>query len=113
MNRSGINKFKDKAFYIVGIISTLIGLVLLALFIGNILVDGLKRINWAFITNLPSRWPEKAGIYSALLGSVWILSFTAIISLPIGIAAGVYLEEYAKQGKLASFIELIWQEFLP
>lgn len=106
MNRTGINKIKDKSFYIVGLICTLFGLIILAIFIGNILIDGLKRIDWNFITSLPSRKPEKAGVYTSLLGSIWILAFTAIISLPLGIAAGVYLEEYAKKTKLSKLLEL-------
>lgn len=89
-----------------GILCTLIGLVLLAIFIGDILVDGLRRIDWEFITNLPSRKPEKSGIYTALMGSIWILILTTIISFPIGVAAGVYLEEYANNSKLASLLEI-------
>ena len=100
------NRIKDKLFMYWGILCTLIGLVLLAIFIGDILVDGLLRIDWEFITNLPSRKPEKSGIYTALMGSIWILILTTIISFPIGVAAGVYLEEYANNSKLASLLEI-------
>lgn len=106
MNKIKQNRLKDKLFKVWGIFCTLLGIVLLAIFIGSILIDGLQRIDWDFITNLPSRKAERAGIFTALLGSVWILVLTTIIALPIGIAAAIYLEEYAKKGKLSSLLEI-------
>ena len=97
MNNLRKNRLKDQLFKYWGIFCTIIGLVLLVVFIGDILVDGLRRIDWGFITNLPSRKPEKSGIYTALMGSIWILFFTTIIAFPIGVAAGIYLEEYSKK----------------
>jgi phosphate transport system permease protein len=106
MNRIKKNRLKDKAFKIWGIFCTLLGIVLLAIFIGSILVDGLQRIDWEFITNLPSRKAERAGIWTALMGSVWILVLTTIIALPVGIAAAIYLEEYGNKSKLSSLLEI-------
>ncbi len=100
------NRLKDQLFKFWGIACTLIGLVLLVIFIGGILIDGLSRIDWAFITDLPSRKAEKAGIWTPLMGSVWILLLTAIISFPISVAAGVYLEEYAKKNRLSTLLEI-------
>lgn len=100
------NRLKDQLFKFWGIACTLIGLVLLVIFIGGILIDGLSRIDWAFITDLPSRKAEKAGIWTPLMGSVWILFLTAIISFPISVAAGVYLEEYAKKNRLSTLLEI-------
>ena len=79
---------------------------MLAIFLINIIVDGIARIDWAFITNLPSRKAENAGIYTALMGTVWILVLTAIIAIPIGVAAGIYLEEYGKKSRLANILEI-------
>jgi phosphate transport system permease protein len=106
MNNIQKNRWKDNAFKFWGIFCTLIGLVLLTIFIGNILIDGVARINWGFITALPSRKPENSGIYTALMGSIWILLLTTIIAFPIGVAAGIYLEEYAKENKLAGLLEI-------
>jgi len=106
MNSIQKNRLKDQLFKYWGMFSTLIGLVLLVVFIGDILIDGLGRIDWSFITNLPSRKPEKSGIYTALMGSVWILLFTAIIAIPVGVAAGVYLEEYSKKNWLSGVLEI-------
>lgn len=106
MNRIGQNRLKDKAFKIWGVFCTFLGLALLAIFIGSILKDGLARIDWSFITDLPSRFADQGGIYTALMGSLWILVLTTIIALPLGIAAAIYLEEYAKKGKLSSLLEI-------
>lgn len=106
MNNIKKNRIFDQLFKFWGIACTFLGLVLLIIFIGSIFIDGIQRIDWDFITNLPSRKAERAGIYTALMGSVWILLLTTIIALPIGIAAAIYLEEYAKESKLASLLEV-------
>ena len=106
MNNIQSNRLKDNIFKYWGIFCTFLGLVLLAIFIGNILVDGLNRLDWSFITSLPSRMAEKSGIWTALMGSVWILIFTTIIALPLGVAAAIYLEEYATKNKLSNLLEI-------
>jgi phosphate transport system permease protein len=106
MNNIQINRLKDQLFKYWGIACTLIGLIMLVIFIGGILIDGLSRIDWAFITDLPSRKAEKSGIWTPLMGSIWILVLTTIISFPISVAAGVYLEEYAKKNRLSALLEI-------
>jgi len=97
---------KDKAFAIWGLGCTFIGLLLLTIFIGSIVYDGISRIDWDFITSLPSRKPEKAGAYTSMMGTVWILVCTAITAFPIGVAAAIYLEEYGKKSRLANLLEI-------
>jgi phosphate transport system permease protein len=106
MNNIQKNRLKDQIFKIWGIGCTLFGLVILFFFIGDILIDGIQRINWGFITDLPSRKAEKSGIYTALMGSIWILLLTTLIALPIGVAAGIHLEEYSKKGRLSALLEI-------
>jgi len=106
MNNIQKNRLKDQLFKYWGIACTLFGLVLLIIFIGNILIDGIQRIDWSFIINLPSRKSEKAGIYTALMGSIWILLCTTIIAFPVGVAAGVYLEEYSKKNRFSALLEI-------
>ncbi|MDO9274598.1 MAG: phosphate ABC transporter permease PstA [Lutibacter sp.] len=106
MNSIQKNRLKDQLFKFWGIGCTLIGLIMLVIFIGGILIDGLSRIDWAFITDLPSRKAEKSGIWTPLMGSVWILVLTTIISFPISVAAGIYLEEYAKKNRLSALLEI-------
>jgi phosphate transport system permease protein len=106
MNNIQKNRFKDQAFKAWGIFCTLIALVLLVVFIGDILIDGIMRIDWNFITDLPSRKAEKSGIYTALMGSIWVLALTSLIAFPVGVAAGIYLEEYAKKNRFSGLIEI-------
>ncbi|OFY62214.1 MAG: phosphate ABC transporter, permease protein PstA [Bacteroidetes bacterium RBG_13_42_15] len=106
MNRVILNRRKDKVFSVVGLIATFTGLILLMFFIADILIDGLTRLDWNFLTGLPSRRPEKAGIFTAMMGTVWILILTAVISFPVGVGAGVYLEEYGKKGWLSRLLEI-------
>ncbi|MBN2610332.1 MAG: phosphate ABC transporter permease PstA [Bacteroidales bacterium] len=106
MNKVLINRRKDLIFSVAGLIATFVGLVMLVIFIGDILIDGLGRISWDFITGLPSRNPDKAGIFTAMAGSVWVLFLTTLISFPIGVAAGIYLEEYGKKGRISKILEI-------
>lgn len=101
-----VNRLKNKIFSATGVFSTLIGLILLGIFIGDIIIEGAHRIDWDFLKSLPSRKPERAGIYTAMMGSVWVLVITALISFPIGVAAGVYLEEYTAEGRLSKLLEI-------
>src|SRR5688572_27935169 len=100
------NRLIDTAFKYVGIFATLFGLVVLAIFLINILDDGLKRIDWDFLTSLPSRRASKAGILTAWAGTAWIMVLTALIAIPLGVSAGIYLQEYGKKNKLASIVEI-------
>ncbi len=106
MNNAVKNRIKDNAFKYFGIACTSFGLLMLAIFLGNILIEGLTRIDWAFITNYPSRKPELAGILPALIGTLWIMGLTAIIAIPLGVSAGIYLEEYGKKNRLAKILEV-------
>ncbi len=106
MNNIKKNRLLDQVFKYWGIACTFLGLILLTIFIGSIFLDGIQRIDWDFITSLPSRKAERAGIFTALMGSVWILVLTTIIALPVGIGAAIYLEEYAKESKMASLLEV-------
>jgi phosphate transport system permease protein len=106
MNRVKLNRRKDRIFAVFGLIATFTGLIILLFFIGDILKDGLSRIDWNFFTDLPSRKPERAGIFTAMMGTIWILVLTAVISFPVGVGAGVYLEEYGKKGWLSRLLEI-------
>ncbi|SIQ59697.1 phosphate ABC transporter permease PstA [Pontibacter lucknowensis] len=106
MTNSEKNRRKDKAFQVFGIFCTFIGLVVLAIFLIDIVIEGIGRIDWDFLTSLPSRRAARAGILTAWAGTIWILVLSALIAFPLGIAAGVYLEEYAKKTKLSNFLEI-------
>jgi phosphate transport system permease protein len=106
MNKGQINRIKDKSFGVLGLIATLSGLIILGFFIGQIIHEGLNRLDMDFLKDLPSRKPEKAGIYTAWVGTLWVLVMTTLFAFPLGVAAGIYLEEYAKKSKLSSLLEI-------
>jgi phosphate transport system permease protein len=96
----------DVFFKMLGIFCTSIGLIVLCVLLIDIIIDGLPRLKKDFFFNFPSRKPPEAGILSAWVGTVWVMVTTAVFALPVGIGAGVYLEEYAGKNRLTNFIEL-------
>lgn len=106
MNNSTKNKIIDNLFKGFGVFCTLLGLTILCILIYSILKVGYTRISWDFLTSLPSRKPERAGIYTAIIGTLYVMFLTTIFAIPIGVGAGIYLEEYAKKSKFASILEI-------
>jgi phosphate transport system permease protein len=106
MTNSEKNRLKDKAFQVFGVFCTLIGLVVLGIFLVDIIMEGARRIDWDFITSLPSRRASRAGILTAWAGTLWVLLLTLLIAFPLGISAGVYLEEYTKKTRFANLLEI-------
>ncbi len=106
MRSVSANKKVDKWFKVLAFIATMTGLVVLSTLIIDILYDGLGRIDWSFLTNYPSRKPARAGILSSLVGTLWIMVLTAFFSFPLGLGAGIYLEEYAGKNWFTKLIEI-------
>jgi len=77
-------------------------IVLLLVDVGR---DGLRWVSWDFLTRYPSRIPERAGIRSAILGSLWMMTLTAAISFPLGVGAAIYLEEYAPRSWITRLLQ--------
>ena len=94
------------AFYGLAVISTLLGLIMLGALLFDIFTDGARQVDWHFLTNYPSRFAEKSGLRSALLGSLWMMALTAVIAFPLGVGAAIYLEEYAPNNWLTRLIQL-------
>ena len=106
MNRRQRNQVFDLALHSAGFGATLIGLVVLGVLLFDIFRDGLGRISLDFLTSFPSRRAENAGIYAALLGTVWVITLTAALAVPIGIGAAIYLEEYGVRGRWSRVVEI-------
>ena len=85
---------------------TMLGVLFLAALLYQVLRDGLAWVDLDFLRNFPSRRPERAGIKSAIFGSLWLISMTALFSIPVGVAAALYLEEYAKPSRLRTLIQI-------
>lgn len=79
---------------------------LLSILLFHVTREGLRWLDVQFLTEFPSRFPEKAGIKSAIAGTLWLISLTAAFSIPVGVAAAVYLEEYAGKNRLSSLVEI-------
>lgn len=101
-----ISKYWDYIFLIVGILSLFIGLAILFTLFIDLFIDGVGRINYKFFTSFPSRNPEKAGVLSAWVGTLLLMIVTALSAIPIGVSAGIYLEEYAKKNWITNIIEI-------
>ncbi|MCZ8371117.1 phosphate ABC transporter permease PstA [Phocaeicola sp. KGMB11183] len=84
------------------------GVALLLFFIlGFILVKGIGVINWEFLTEAPTDGMTKGGIWPAIVGTFYLMIGSALFSFPIGVMSGIYMNEYAPQGKLVAFIRMM------
>ena len=86
--------------------SVVIAFITLASLIIDIFSDGWKWFDWQFFNSYPSRKPELAGIKAAFYGTVWVMSITALLSIPIGISTALYLEMFADDSKFNKFIKV-------
>jgi phosphate transport system permease protein len=108
-----------KVFEYATLAAIIIPLALLGLLFVDVLTDGLARLDWDFITGFPSRHPEDAGILPGLIGSILLVVTTALLAIPIGVGAAIYLEEYA--GKelgsasgegFAGKMSILWDKYI-
>lgn len=96
----------DVLFQALALLVLVVALGALALLVATVWEDGAQRLDVRFLTTFPSRRAESAGIYHAIVGSVYVIGLTGLLALPVGVAAAVYLEEYGGRSRLARFIEL-------
>jgi len=97
----------DRAFTVLVTVAALVGIVVLVVLVVDVIRDGSTMLSPKFLTSFPSQiFPENGGVYPALIGSVWLLGLTALISVPLGLGAAVYLEEYATDTRINRMIEI-------
>ncbi len=96
----------EQVFIILGLLSLAVALATLVLLIADLLIRGWPVLNWRFFTSPPSSDPAESGILVAWVGSLLVIFVTAVVAIPLGIAAGIYLEEYAPKNWLLDFIEI-------
>jgi phosphate transport system permease protein len=96
----------EHAFQAAGVLALVLPLGLLAVLLGDALIDGWPRLSWAFLSSFPSRRAASAGIFAALCGSALLMALTAAIAIPVGVGAAIWLEEYARPGRLTSLVEI-------
>ena len=100
------NKRFDGIFAVIGLVATFVGMITLAALIFDLLTDGAGRLTYTFFTAFPSRFAAQAGILSAWIGTCLVMFVTAVTAVPMGVAAGVYLEEYARKNWVTALIEI-------
>jgi phosphate transport system permease protein len=103
---STVRRATDLAFQVIALLVLLVALAALAALIVDVVRDGLSRLSPEFITGYPSRRASQAGLLPALTGSVYVILLTALLALPVGVAAAIYLEEYGRRNFVARAIEL-------
>src|SRR5918999_3430746 len=96
----------DLAFTCAGLLVMVVAMAMLMALIIDLLVDGLPRLSWDFFTSFPSRRASRAGILSAWVGTTLVILITALVGVPLGVAAGIYLEEYARRNWITNVIEV-------
>jgi phosphate transport system permease protein len=101
-----MRKQADLLFQLVSLATLVVALGALGALVYDILSDGASRLSWAFLVNIASRNASEAGVYHALMGSIWVIALTGLLALPVGVAAAIYLEEYGTRSRMARFIEL-------
>jgi phosphate transport system permease protein len=92
-------------FAVLCLLATLVGVVVLAVLLVDIFRSGAGRLNATFLDGIPSRFPDRAGIKPALVGSAWILVLTGLIGFPLGVGTAIWLEEYAPESRFKRFVE--------
>jgi phosphate transport system permease protein len=98
-------RLKGKVFSGVCVFATFFGIISLAALLVYVFVDAWGWLDWQFMTSSPSRFAEKAGIFPMLIGSIMVVALVAVFSLPLGVGAAVYLEEYSRDNIFKRIIE--------
>ncbi len=101
-----VRRVVDLVFQGVALVVLLVTLAALAALIADVVRDGIGRLSWEFLTSFGSRRASQAGIWHALMGSVYVILLTAAIAVPSGVGAAVYLEEYGGRSFTARLIEI-------
>jgi len=96
----------DWLFALGGVLALVLALLVFATLFGQMLKNGLPHLSWEFISSFPSRRASSAGILSAWVGTSLVMLVTAVVAVPVGVGAGIYLEEYAPKNLLTDIIEI-------
>ncbi|HHP7239173.1 phosphate ABC transporter permease PstA [Longibacter sp.] len=87
-------------------VATVFGLLVLVALLVDVAIQAAPWLNVPFLSSMPSRMPERAGIWPAIVGSLWLMGLTGLIAVPLGVASALYLEEYAREGWLLQVIQI-------
>lgn len=96
----------NRLIVLMGGVAATVGWMIFVLLLFGTFRDGFARLDWQFLVSYVSRDAEKAGIFQALVGTLWLMVVPAILVVPVGVGAAIYLEEYMPRGRLSRFLEL-------
>ncbi len=100
------SKATGGVFMAMAMACTAFGVAAVAVLIYDVASEGFGVLSWDFLSGLPSRFPEEAGIKPALLGTLWVMAFTVAFAVPVGVGAAIYLEEFARRNLFTKIIEI-------
>lgn len=104
--KARLRKTQGAVFYVIFLGAVLVGIVGLVTLLVQVLIQGVPWLSLHLLTDYPSRHPEQAGLKAAIFGTIWIMGLTAAFTIPIGVSAAVYLEEYAPKNWLTTVLEI-------
>jgi phosphate transport system permease protein len=99
-------KLKGHLFEAVGLLAIVASLGMLAILVADVLIRGIPWLDWQFVTSFDSRFAERAGLKAAIYGTAYMMFFTILISLPLGVMTAMFLEEYAPDNWIRSFVQI-------
>ena len=102
----GRRKILGSIALVVFMSSVVVGILGLIVLLAQVLFQGLEWLSPELIFNFPSRHPEQAGLKAAIFGTLWLMGLTAAFTVPVGVGAAIYLEEYATENWLTRLIEI-------
>ncbi|MBH0229882.1 phosphate ABC transporter permease PstA [Halobacillus yeomjeoni] len=111
-NENGVKKrmesrvMLNKVMMVLFFLATTVGLIFLGLLFYRVLTQGIGYLSWDYITSFPAPYPDKAGIWAGLIGSIMLMAIVAVFSVIIGVSTAIYLEKYASKNKFTDFIRI-------
>jgi phosphate transport system permease protein len=99
-------KVANALFGLLAFLAIFASLITLVALLIDVVARGGSSVDLQFFTSAPSRIPAKAGILPALVGTLWVTTLVAIMTFPIGVAAAIYLEEYAGRGRWSRLLRI-------
>lgn len=101
-----IRVWRDRVFYGLFFLAVVVGIAGLGALLIDVLFDGLPYLDWHFMSSYASRRPLQSGILAPMAGTIWVVSLTALFTIPIGVGTAIYLEEFAARNRLTRLIQL-------
>ncbi|MDP8970428.1 MAG: phosphate ABC transporter permease PstA [Actinomycetota bacterium] len=105
LQRGSGSTIRERAFAGLLLAATAVGVIVLAVLLVDVLIDGVGRLNWQFVSSYASRFPEQTGVRSGITGSLSLMVLVALMSIPLGVGAALYLEEFAPDNRFTRLLE--------